>query len=90
MMGKDERELSGYRQYLFGFAPNNKDVTEESIKFCTRTRCTYASVKNGLETLERTFCQQACKTSQYHINHSISEFKTMSEYLHKWSIDKAR
>ena len=86
--GKDERELSGYRQYLFGFAPNGKDITEESIKFCTQTRCTYASVKNGLETLERGYRLQACKAAQYHVKHPVSECDTMVKYLNKWSVDK--
>ena len=85
--GKDERELNGYRQYLGGSYPKDTNLTEESIKFCTQARCTLASVKSGLEALERGFRRHACRAAQYHISHSPAECKLMLNYLDNHSID---
>ena len=85
--GKDERELNGYKQYLAGSLPKDAKMTEESIKFCTQARCTLASVKEGLETLERGYRRHACTVAQYHVNHSPAESSLMLEYLDKHPID---
>ena len=81
--GRDERELKGYQQYLSKYDPSSKDndATKESVKFCTKYRCTYTLVKNGLETLERGYRMQACIAARYHHSHSPAECKTMKNYL---------
>ena len=85
--GRDERELNGFRQYLGGFDPKNKDLTKESVKFCTQARCTLASVREGLETLENGYRRHACTAAQYHMSHSPAECKLMLEYLDNNPID---
>ena len=88
--GRDERELKGYKQYLSDYDPLNKDnqATAESVKFCTKNRCTYTMVKNGLESLERGYRMQACKAARYHFSHSPAECATMKKYLSNNPIDK--
>ena len=87
--GKDERVLNGYRQYLGGVDPKDTNMTEESIKFCTQTRCTLDSVKSGLEALEIGFRRRphACRASQYYTSHSPAEYKLMLKYLDKCVFD---
>jgi len=85
--GKDERELNGYRQYLGGIDPKDMKMTQDSIRFCTESRCTLASVKNGLDTLELGFRRHACSAAQYHTSHSPAECKLMLKYLNNNPID---
>ena len=88
VLGKDERDLKGYEQYLPPYIPTEDgSVTAESLIICSKTRNTHALVKEGLESLEQGYKMQACSTAAYHLSNSPAMCETMIRYLQDNPVD---